>query len=111
MWAQSETTWVYFPASDRAAFIVRKRLPGESHPNGKTFVYLDQYTGEVLRAENALEASSSARFINNLYPLHIGVMGGTFTRLLQVLVGLAPATLLVSGFLIWRNRTRKVVRR
>jgi uncharacterized iron-regulated membrane protein len=106
IWPAGQTTWVYPPAGDRAAFMVRRRLPGESHPNGKSFVYVDQYTGEVLRAESAFEAAAAGRFINNLYPLHIGVMGGTATRLLQVLVGLTPSALLLTGFLIWRNRRR-----
>lgn len=107
VWPGGRTTWVYPPANESAAFMVRRRLPGESHPNGKSFVYVDQFTGEVLRAESALAAPAAARFINALYPLHIGVMGGSATRLLQVLVGLTPAALLLSGFLIWLNRRRK----
>jgi uncharacterized iron-regulated membrane protein len=107
VWPEGSTTWVYLPANERAVFMVRKRLGAESHPNGKSFVYLDQFTGEVVRAESALEAPTAARLINNLYPLHIGVMGGAPTRVLQVLVGLTPAALLISGFLIWRNRSRK----
>jgi uncharacterized iron-regulated membrane protein len=107
IWGEAETTWLYPPANENAAYMVRKKFTSEYHPNGKSFIYFDQYSGEILRAENAVEAPLVTRSINNLYPLHIGIMGGTATRLLQILIGFTPAVLFITGFLMWRNRLPK----
>lgn len=107
VWPEAETTWLYPPANSNAAYMVRKKFPSENHPNGKSFIYFDQYTGEVLRTENATESPVPTKIVNDLYPLHIGRMGGTATRVLQVFIGLLPTTLLITGFLMWRNKQRK----
>ncbi|MFN3648223.1 MAG: PepSY-associated TM helix domain-containing protein [Armatimonadota bacterium] len=91
-------------AKPEAAVVVRGRLPQELHPNGMSFVYLDQYTGAVLRADNALLAPAAPRLLNLRYPVHIGRYGGLFSRLVHVLVGLTPAILFVTGGLMWWNR-------
>ena len=103
----AETTWLYPPAGPAAAFMVRKKFPEEWHPNGKSFVYFDQYSGELLRADDARMYPAATRFIDDLYPMHIGVVGGYLHRGLIAATGLLPAFLLVTGFLIWRQRRRK----
>lgn len=100
----ASTTWINFPQTARVPWVVRKKLPQESHPNGRNFIYFDQYTGRVLRVENTLEASLGTRINNMLYPMHIGVIGGTPVRILQVVIGLAPTALFITGFVIWKNR-------
>ena len=103
----AETTWLYPPAGPTAAYMVRKKLPAEWHPNGKSFVYFDQFSGELLRADDATSLPRATKFIDDLYPMHTGVAGGTLHRSMQAVVGLLPAALLVTGFLIWRMRNRK----
>ncbi len=100
------TTWINLPQTAQAPLVVRKKMPEEFHPNGRSFIYFDQYTGGVLRIENALTAPSGTRIYNFFYPLHIGVIGGTFTRILQVIIGFSPLVLFVTGYLMWRNRTK-----
>lgn len=101
------TTWVNFPRTPEAPLVVRKKLPEEPHPNGRSFIYFDQYAGEVLLIENALAAPTGTRIYNTLYPIHIGVIGGLPTRVLQVMIGFSPLVLFATGYLIWGNR-RKV---
>lgn len=103
------TTWINFPQTPRAPWAARKKLPQESHPNGRNFIYFDQYTGRVLQVENTAMAPLGTRIYNVLYPIHIGVIGGTPTRILQVVIGLAPTVLFITGFVMWKNR-RKVKR-
>lgn len=102
-------TWINFPQTPRAPWVVRKKLPQESHPNGRNFIYFDQYTGRVLQAENSATAPLGTRIYNVLYPIHIGVIGGIPTRILQVIIGLAPPILFITGYVMWKNR-RKVKR-
>ncbi len=100
------TTWISLPQTPQAPLVVRKKLPQEFHPNGRNFVYLDQHSGRVLQAEHALAAPLGTRIFNTFYPIHTGAIGGTPTRVLQVIVGLAPLLLLVTGFVMWKNRRK-----
>ena len=100
------TTWIGLPQTPQAPLVVRKRLPQELHPNGRNFVYLNQYSGNVIQVEHALSAPLGTRVFNTFYPLHIGAIGGTPTRVLQVVVGLAPTLLLVTGFVMWKSRKK-----
>lgn len=101
------TTWISLPQTPQAPLVVRKRLPHELHPNGRNFVYLNQYSGNVIQVEHALSAPLGTRVFNTFYPLHIGAIGGTPTRIMQVVVGLAPTLLLVSGFVMWKSRKKE----
>lgn len=107
IWSEAETVWIYPPQTPTAAYFIRKKFPAESHPSGRSFLYFDQYTGELLERENALEVSRTTKIVNDLYPLHIGRIGGVATKILQVAIGATPLILLVTGFLMYRNRGRK----
>ncbi len=100
----SEPTYLILPATPTAPVTLRGKQPSEWHPNGRNFVYFDRYTGAVLGVEDALHAPLGTRILNSLYAIHIGAVGGTPTRILQVVVGLTPAFLFVSGLLMWWNR-------
>jgi uncharacterized iron-regulated membrane protein len=100
------TTWVTFPQTPQAPLVVRKRTPDEFNPNGRSFIYFDQYTGEVLLVENASNAPLGARIFNTFYPIHTGVIGGFPTRMVQVVMGLAPLFLFATGYMMWRNRRK-----
>ena len=100
------TTWITFPQTSEAPLVIRKKMPEEFNPNGKSFIYFDQYSGEVLLVENALSAPASTRIYSTFYPLHIGTLGGLPTRIFQVIVGFLPLLLFVTGYVMWRNRRK-----
>jgi uncharacterized iron-regulated membrane protein len=100
------TTWISFPQTSQAPLVVRKKMPGEFNPNGRSFVYFDQYTGEVLLVEDASSAPAGTRIYNTFYPLHIGTLAGLPTRIFQVIVGFLPLLLFVTGYIMWRNRCK-----
>ncbi len=102
----ASTTWITLPQKPGAPLVVRKKFVQEFHPNGRSFVYFDQYSGKVLQVENALTASLGTRIVNTLYPIHIGVIGGTPTRLLQMIIGLSPLILFTTGYVMWWNRRK-----
>jgi uncharacterized iron-regulated membrane protein len=97
-------SYLYLATTPGQTFRVRQRLPGEEHPNGKSFVNVDPTSGRVVGVESGALAPTGARLYSILYPLHIGILGGTATRLLAVLVGLSLPALAVSGALIWWRR-------
>jgi uncharacterized iron-regulated membrane protein len=100
------TTWINFPQTPQAPLVVRKKMPEESNPNGKSFVYFDQYTGEALFVEKSSTAPAGTRVYNTFYPIHTGVIGGVSTRILQVAIGFSPLVLFVTGYVMWRNRQK-----
>jgi uncharacterized iron-regulated membrane protein len=99
-------TMITMPASSTAPIAIRAKQPGDLHPSGRSIVYVDQYTGQVLKVTDALSAPIGTRFGNILFPVHVGILGGMFTRLLLAATGLLPAILFLSGFAMWLKRVR-----
>lgn len=97
---------VTFPGKAGQPLVVRKRFPGEAHPNGINYIYLDPATGAVLRVDAAARAGGPRRLLDARYPLHIGRWGGTATRLLHAAGGLMPAVLYATGVYLWWTKRR-----
>jgi uncharacterized iron-regulated membrane protein len=69
------------------------------------YVYLDPYTGNVLRVDSVEDRSAGDAVLAWIPPLHYGTFGGgTLVYILWVILGLSPAVLGVSGILMWWNR-------
>lgn len=85
----------------------RARMADEWHPNGRSTVHVDLGGTRVLLFHDATGQAAGARIDEAIYPLHIGAVGGPLVRWLTFLGGLAPAFLLVTGFLFWRRRRGK----
>lgn len=100
------TKSIYFPGKPEEALRINMKLPQESSYDANSNVYLDQYSGEVLRVDNALKMLLGDRILNSFVLLHYGTFGGLPTRILYVFVGLAPLILFITGFVMWRDRYR-----
>ncbi len=100
------TKSIYFPSKPEEALRINMKLPQESLYDANSNVYLDQYSGDVLRVDNALKMPLGDRVLNFFVPLHYGTFGGLPTRILYVFVGLAPLILFVTGFVMWKHRYR-----
>lgn len=90
------------PGSGMVSF--RARAAGEWHPNGRSEIYVDAAGRRVLGVYDATAQAAGARASAALYPLHIGVAGGTAMRWVTVAIGLLPMFLLVTGVLFWWRR-------
>jgi uncharacterized iron-regulated membrane protein len=67
-------------------------------------IYLDPYTGTVLRVDDAAKAPALVKLVASSTPLHAGNWGGLLSRLLYTFAGLIPLGLYVTGFMRWRRR-------
>jgi uncharacterized iron-regulated membrane protein len=97
------------PSDDMGAFLVMFS-PVRPAPVGReqlTPVYLDQYTGEVLKASSRAERSAGDIVMDWVAPLHVGSFGGTTIRVAWLVLGLAPPFLFVTGFIMWWSRVVK----
>jgi uncharacterized iron-regulated membrane protein len=84
--------------------------PLEVYGNAEELIRLNPYTGEILSVTDgtqSTEYSVSDRIHDLLIaPFHFGTFGGLPTRILYVLIGLAPLFLFITGFLMWRYRRK-----
>ncbi|WP_138498271.1 PepSY-associated TM helix domain-containing protein [Nostoc sp. PA-18-2419] len=104
------TKSIYFPSKPEEALQIRMKLPQENVEYGNSNVYLDQYSGKVLRVDNALKLPLGDRVLNSFVPLHYGTFWGLPSRILYVFVGLAPLILFITGFVMWRYRYQGKIR-
>ncbi|AVH69346.1 PepSY-associated TM helix domain-containing protein [Nostoc sp. 'Lobaria pulmonaria (5183) cyanobiont'] len=105
------TKSIYFPSKPEDALQIRMKLPQENIEYGNSNVYLDQYSGKVLRVDNGLKLSLGDRVLNSFVPLHYGTFWGLPSRILYVFVGLAPLILFITGFVMWRYRYQAKTRK
>jgi uncharacterized iron-regulated membrane protein len=81
-------------AEPGAALALRMRQDFEWTPNGRTYVYLDPATAQVLGTNDAAASDTAAAISEKFYPVHAGKVGGllwhlalTFSGLTLVLLG------------------------
>ncbi|MDF7776913.1 PepSY-associated TM helix domain-containing protein [Sphingomonas sp. AOB5] len=91
---------------------LRMRQQQEWLPNGRTTLWFDAATGELLAARDALAMPMGAHVFNTAYPLHAAKVGGLAYRLVMTLTGLAMALLgSLAVWSFWFKRPRMKPRR
>jgi uncharacterized iron-regulated membrane protein len=98
-------TIFYLPKSPDASFYVRVRCPYDPHAVGLTYIYVDPPTARTTFVDRFYQEPSGMRIIRLMTPIHYGDVGGPFTRILWIFVGLAPGILFVTSLLMWWNRS------
>ena len=96
------TTLMLLPHNADGVFEVYKKLPQDIDYFGNSKVFIDHYSGKVLRVDNVLTAPIAAQISNALLSLHNGTYGGLRMRCLYVFIGLIPPALLITGMMMWR---------
>jgi uncharacterized iron-regulated membrane protein len=90
------------PEGREGVYEIAFRQPGEVQQSyGRTLVYLDQYTGEVLAFYTPRDFTAADVFFAWQFPLHNGEAFGLVGRWVVFFVGLAPTLLYVTGCLLW----------
>lgn len=86
------------------------KYPEDGTPAGRTWVFLDQYTGKVLTARSSRTVPWAASYVRSWNrEIHTGDIFGWPTRILACLASLAVAFLSISGPVIWLLKKRKKV--
>lgn len=112
-----------FPGAEIRSFALPKK-PGEPItirlkqvaewlPNGRSMIWLDPTTSQMLASRDALSLPTNARAFNMVYPLHSGKMapgtaGGVVWQMIVMLTGLSLAILgLFASYSFWCRGGRR----
>jgi uncharacterized iron-regulated membrane protein len=100
---------VFFPSNSEAAYQISGRQSDELRSKGSTMIWIDQYSGKVLKTRDPHQFNAGNAFINLQLPLHNGEILGQTGRVLVLIVGFAPLLLMITGVIHWlkkRNSNR-----
>lgn len=98
-------TYLELPLAAEDVYRVTVRLPGEVRRSaGRSRVWIDQFTGEVLATHDTRDNSFGDTFFDWIFPLHNGEAFGLAGRWIVLIVGLSPTILLVTGAVVWWKR-------
>lgn len=95
----------------KGVYQVLKRFPEDKTGAGRSRVFVDQYSGKVLRVVNSRELPLGTQIMNFGETVHVGSVFGTPTIVLAFLATAALAGQVVTGFLIWWRPRRQALRR
>jgi uncharacterized iron-regulated membrane protein len=102
---QARLAFIDVPTQGSAPIRLRVQMPGDPHRRFPgSFIFVDQHTGQVLAVHDTARGNAATRVATWIRPLHDGSIAGTSTRVLVLVLGLAPVVLLITGFLFWRRR-------
>ncbi len=91
-------TVFYQPGNaENARLVFRKRLPGEWHPNGRSYVVIDPYSGQMVQAIDARAQGAGTRLMHALYPVHAAKVGGLTMTAVAALASAGLAWLAAGG--------------
>ena len=92
----------YYPGSAQDARLTfRKRLPGEWHPNGRSYVLVDPYRAAVVQAIDARSQGAGTRLMHAIYPVHAAKVGGFPMAALGAVAAIALTWLAAGGMWVY----------
>lgn len=98
---------IQLPKAPEGSIQVGLLRPGAITERATDDVYLDQYSGRVLRQQAYTEKPVGQRIRGLFKPIHTGAIFGWSTKALAFVIVLLGATFPITGTLMWLNRTRK----
>lgn len=90
----------------KGAYQIRARYPEDLTPGGRSFVTVDQYSGQVLFAEGSRTAPAGARIVIANRALHTGDILGIPSKAVMSAACLMAVIQVVSGVTIWWKKRK-----
>jgi uncharacterized iron-regulated membrane protein len=96
-------TSIYFPTQPDGVIRINKTIKEQ-----EASAIVDQYSGKIIQVDNPLlkKQSLGDKITASFGPVHFGTFAGEASRILYVFVGLSPTILLITGFIMWRERKK-----
>jgi uncharacterized iron-regulated membrane protein len=103
----AKVMWIGFPSRPDDVFTVGLRQPGEvREAEGQSQVWIDQYSGAVLRIQDWRTFTKGETIVAWLFPLHNGEAFGLPGRWIVFLTGFVPPILYVTALRMWWFKRR-----
>jgi uncharacterized iron-regulated membrane protein len=98
---QGDITSIYFPTKPNGVIHISKTIKEQEFS-----AILDQYSGKIIKIDNPLLDNKSLgdRILDSFIPVHFGTFAGEASRIFYVFIGLSPAILVTTGFIMWWHR-------
>ncbi|OUJ72888.1 PepSY-associated TM helix domain-containing protein [Hymenobacter crusticola] len=103
----AESFSVQLPKEPTGSIRVAMLRPGAPTENATDEVYLDQYSGKILRQQAYAERPAGQKIRGLFKPVHTGAIFGLPTKILAFVIVLLGATFPITGTILWWNRTNK----
>ena len=98
---------VQLPKEPTGSIRVAVLRPGAVTENATDEVYLDQFSGQVIRSQSYVQRPLGQRIRGLFKPVHTGAIFGWPTKMLALAISLVGATFPITGTVMWLNRQRK----
>jgi uncharacterized iron-regulated membrane protein len=99
---EGELRFLKVPHGDTGVYRIVMRQPGEvGESGGQSQVWLDQYSGAVLKVRDWRAFTAGETFVAWLFPLHNGEAFGLAGRWIVFMSGFIPLILYVTALRVW----------
>jgi len=96
------------PTRPGAPLTLRMKQDFEWTPNGRTYVYLDASTAQVIATEDPAASDTAAKITEKYYPVHAGKVGGVLWQLTLTFSGLTLVLLgTLASWSFWFGKRRR----
>jgi uncharacterized iron-regulated membrane protein len=104
----ARATEIYFAENPERPAMVFMRFPEDHTPVGRTRVFLDAYSGEVLSFTSSRALPPAVSYATRLNrEIHTGDIGGWPTRIVAAVFSAALPLLAITGPLLWWQRRQR----
>lgn len=101
-----EAQRIFLPADATGVYMITARQPTEYGSNGKTLIWIDQYSGNILNIRDPHKLGAGDAFLNLQLPLHNGEILGDAGQIAVLIVGFSPLLLFITGVIVWLKKRR-----
>lgn len=97
---------VNLPKRSSDPLVIRKEWDNWNQTRDRVEISVDPHTGAILRVDDSRTWPAGRKIIQLAIPIHFGLIGGLATRVVWVVLGLAPVGLAITGAIQWWTRKR-----
>ena len=110
---EAETQYSYFADAEQPYWQILMRTPERVHTSMPDLeLWLHPETGEIIQRYDARKDARAGDHVQHLlFPIHNGQALGMTGRLIVLVSGLLPLFFAITGFIIWRYRRGRRVRK
>lgn len=108
---EARATSVMIPKDSVGVIEVHKNAKSRFNETVFDKVYIDQFSGKVLKVDLFGDMTLGQKIASQIKPLHLGTIYGTFSKVLYFIVCLIATSLPITGIIIWLNKMKKKPRK